>query len=121
MKDETVYLIKTIIVVLAVFALLMLVGLAVYGQEMPNIAATEAIYDIYRVPEPMPLAPSVAIYIDDNGHMVAKDETGARVNFTTLCLNCEIMARDFDEMAKMLRKIGDMARGSEENPDEGGN
>ncbi len=90
------------------------------AQDMPAIAATEAIYDIYRVPEPTPLpppAPSVAIYIDANGHMVAKDETGAMVNFTTLGLNCEIMAHDFEAMAKMLRKIGDMARGGKENPD----
>ena len=104
------------------------------AQEMPAIAATEAIYDIYRVPEPVPLLPKgviidpdgpvapdtpteppVVIYIDTNGHMVAKDEAGAMVNFTTLGLNCEIMARDFGAMAKMLHKIGDMARGSEEN------
>ena len=124
MKDSTFY----IIAVMAMLAVAFLVG-ATYGQEMPNIAATEAIYDIYRVPPTTdaltitdvtdtPLVPSVAIYIDDKGHMVAKDETGARVNFTTLGLNCEIMAHDFDAMAKMLRKIGDMAPGSKENPDE---
>ena len=105
------------------------------AQEMPAIDAAEAIYDIYRVPEPMPLlntlggneidyrhipdgpvapdtptTPSVAIYIDANGHMVAKDETGAMVDFTAMALNCEIMTRDFEAMAKMLHKIGDMAR-----------
>ena len=111
-------LILSAIVLLWAIGVGILVDRVVYGQEMPTIAATEAIYDIYRVPEPTPLLPSVAIYIDANGHMVAKDEAGAIVNFTTLGLNCEIMARDFEAMAKMLRKIGDMARGGDENPDE---
>ncbi len=116
MKDREFYPLIAIIVILAASGL---AGLVVAeAQEMPAIAATEAIYDIYRVPKPTPLLPSVAIYIDDNGHMVAKDEMGAMVNFTTVGLNCEIMAHDFDEMAKMLRKIGDMARGNKENPDE---
>ncbi len=123
---KNIGLIVTLVVVSTLALVRPLLMDAVFGQEMPNIAATEAIYDIYRIP-PMtdaltitdtPLLPSVTIYIDANGHMVAKDETGLVVDFTALALNCEIMARDFNGMATMLFKIGEITRKGEGNSDE---
>ncbi len=97
----------------AVAALILFGGIiGALGAELPTIDAVDAIYDIYRVPEPIPVR--VELFLNADGHLIARDEKGIAVDFDAMAANSEIMARDYRQMGYMLRKLGNMGRGDNE-------
>lgn len=86
------------------------------GAELPTIDAVDAIYSIYRAPEPVPAR--VDLFLNADGHLIARDEKGIAVDFDAMAENSEIMARDYRQMGYLLRKLSDMGRGKKADGDE---